>query len=224
MRRAFVGAAVASLVVCGGLAAVAVPGAGPEQAPAVTGTASRQEPAAGDGTVAGGGPGTAAGTAAGAGTSATDAASIAGAAFNPTDLAWLQLAAPMTEQALRLAELVTVRATSPDLRELAAAVTAADGAELTRLHALLVRAGADQARPHEGHDMPGMTTATEYAAAQQESGAAFDRTVSTYLREYLEQSVRLADSENAAGRDHTTRELAADIRRSRGAELARLAP
>ncbi|MFE2915387.1 DUF305 domain-containing protein [Kitasatospora indigofera] len=220
MRRAFVGAAVASLVVCGGLAAVAVPGTVPEQAPAVTGTASHQEPAAGAGTVAGGGPG----TAAGAGTSATDGASIAGAAFNPTDLAWLQLAAPMTEQALRLAELVTVRATSPDLRKLAAAVTAADGAELTRLHALLVRAGADQARPHEGHDMPGMTTATEYAAAQQESGAAFDRTVSTYLREYLEQSVRLADSENAAGRDHTTRELAADIRRSRGAELARLAP
>ncbi|GHH80950.1 hypothetical protein GCM10018781_62510 [Kitasatospora indigofera] len=220
MRRAFVGAAVASLVVCGGLAAVAVPGAGGKQAPAVTGAASSREPAAGAGTVAGGGPG----TAAGAGTSATDAASIAGAAFNPTDLAWLQLAAPMTEQALRLAELVTARAASPDLRELAAAVTAADGADLTRLHALLVRADADQARPHEGHDMPGMTTATEYAAAQQETGAAFDRLVSTYLREYLEQSVRLADSENAAGRDHATRELAADIRRSRGAELARLAP
>ncbi|MET9618926.1 DUF305 domain-containing protein [Kitasatospora indigofera] len=212
MRRAFVGAAVASLVVCGGLAAVAVPGAGPEQAPAVTGTASRQEPSAGAGAVAG------------AGASATDAAPIAGSAFNPTDLAWLQLAAPMTEQALQLTELVASRAASPDLRELAAAVTAADGAELTRLHALLVRAGADQARPHEGHDMPGMTTATEYAAAERESGAAFDRLVSTYLREYLEQSVRLADSENAAGRDRATRELAADVRLSRGAELARLAP
>ncbi|WP_329611813.1 DUF305 domain-containing protein [Kitasatospora herbaricolor] len=216
MRRAFVGAAVASLAVCGALAAVAVPGAAPERAPAAAATAARQAP----GGVAGAGPGAAAGT----GGAGADVASTAGPAFNPTDLAWLQLAAPMTEQAVRLARLVTARAASPDLRELAAAVAGADGAELSRLHALLVRAGADQARPHEGHDMPGMTTAVEYTAAEQDSGAAFDRLVGSYLREYLEQSVRLADSECAAGREPATRGLAADIRRNRAAELARLTP
>ncbi|GGV27535.1 hypothetical protein GCM10010495_49660 [Kitasatospora herbaricolor] len=216
MRRAFVGAAVASLAVCGALAAVAVPGAGAERAPAAAATVSRQAP----GGAAGAGPGAAAGT----GGPGTDVASTPGSAFNPTDLAWLQLAAPMTEQAVRMAQLATVRAASPDLRELATAVAVADGAELARLQALLVGAGADRARPHEGHDMPGMTTAAEYAAAEQESGAAFDRLVGGYLREYLEQSVRLADSEGAAGREPATRELAADVRRNRAAELARLTP
>ncbi|MFF1869843.1 DUF305 domain-containing protein [Kitasatospora herbaricolor] len=216
MRRAFVGAAVASLAVCGALAAVAVPGAHVERAPAAAASVSRQAP----GAVADAVPE----AAAGAGGPGTDVASTSGSAFNPTDLAWLQLAAPMTEQAVQLARLVTTRAASPDLRALATAVADADGAELARLHALLVRAGADQARPHEGHDMPGMTTAVEYAAAEQASGAAFDRLAGTYLREYLEQSVRLAGSESAAGREPATRELAADIRRNRAAELARLTP
>ncbi|MCX5215196.1 DUF305 domain-containing protein [Kitasatospora sp. NBC_00240] len=204
MRRAFVGAAVASLAVCGALAAVAGPGPEAQRPPAVAGAASPAVP----GTVAV--------------ASATPSAPTPGSAFNPTDVAWLQLAAPMTEQALRLAELVAARASTPDLRELAAAVTGADGAELARLQALLVQAGADRARPHEGHDMPGMTTPAEFAAAEQESGAAFDRLVSTYLREYLEQSVRLADSESSAGKEPATRRLAADIRRGRAAELARL--
>ncbi|MFC9328946.1 DUF305 domain-containing protein [Kitasatospora sp. NPDC057015] len=202
MRRAFVGAAVASLAVCGALAAVALPGtdAAPGPGRAVSGAVSAPS-----------------GSAAGPGTEA-------GSAFNPTDVAWLQLAAPMTEQAVRLAVLVADRAASPQLRELAAGVAVADRAELARLHALLVRAGADQVRPHEGHDMPGMTTLAEYAAAERESGAAFDRLVSAHLREYLEQSVRLAGSEGSAGREQATRDLAADVGRSRAAELARLEP
>ncbi|OKI29326.1 hypothetical protein A6A07_24550 [Streptomyces sp. CB03911] len=207
---------MASLAVCGALAAVAVPGAHVGRAPAAAASVSRQAP----GAVADAVPE----AAAGAGGPGTDVASTSGSAFNPTDLAWLQLAAPMTEQAVQLARLVTTRAASPDLRALATAVADTDGAELARLHALLVRAGADQARPHEGHDMPGMTTAVEYAAAEQASGAAFDRLAGTYLREYLEQSVRLAGSESAAGREPATRELAADIRRNRAAELARLTP
>ncbi|MFC8455077.1 DUF305 domain-containing protein [Kitasatospora sp. NPDC057223] len=194
MRRAFIGAAVASLAVCGALAAVALPGAGAAPGPV--------------------------GAPASAGSRMPSAAS----AFNPTDVAWLQLAAPMTEQAVRLAALVADRAASPQLRELATAVGAADGAELARLNRLLAQAGADRDRPHEGHDMPGMTTPAEYAAAEQESGPAFDRLVSGHLREYLEQSVHLAGSEGSAGREPATRELAADIGRSRAAELARLVP
>ncbi len=194
MRRAFVGAAVASLAVCGALAAVALPGSGAAPGPV------------------------------GALASTAGSASAPESAFNPTDVAWLQLAAPMTEQAVRLAALAADRAASPQLRELAAAVSGADGAELARLRGLLVQAGADQVRPHEGHDMPGMTTPAEYAAAERESGPAFDRLVTTYLREYLDQSVRLADSERSAGREQATRDLAADIRRGRAAELARLAP
>ncbi|GJF31290.1 DUF305 domain-containing protein [Kitasatospora sp. NE20-6] len=184
MRRAFVGAAVAALVLCGGLMAVARPGGGPA-APAAGATASA-------------------------------------APFNPTDVAWLQLAAPMTEQAVHLAGLVTARSASPELRALADTVTRGDTADLGRLRALIAQAGASGANPHEGHDMPGMTTAAEYAAVEQEQGAAFDRLATTHLREYLEQSVHLAEAESTAGSRPDVRALAADIRRNRTAELGGL--
>lgn len=188
MRRAFAGAAVAALAVCGGLAAVAWPGGG---------------------------------TAPAAGPSAVPAATAA-AVFNPTDVAWLQLVTPMTEQAVKFAELVNTRSSSPQLRALAAAVTDADRAELARLRELLVKSGGAGVNPHEGHDMPGMTTPAEYAAAEREQGAGFDRLAGTYLREYLQQSVHLAESENTAGGEQATRALAADIHRNRSAELGRL--
>ncbi|WP_030277848.1 DUF305 domain-containing protein [Streptomyces sp. NRRL B-24484] len=196
MRRAFVGAAVAALAVCGALAAVARPADGPAAAGATTRAAA---PAAVTPT-----------------TTAT--------AFNPTDAAWLQLLLPMTEQNVRLAELTAERATGPGLRALATEIAAAGRADLGRLQELTRFGGVSGDNPHTGHDMPGFTTPTEYAEAQRATGADFDRYADLHLRQYLTQSVRLADSESTSGSAPAARQLAGDLRRTRAAQLARLGP
>ncbi|PBC70808.1 uncharacterized protein (DUF305 family) [Streptomyces sp. TLI_235] len=190
MRRAFAGAAVAALALCGALAAVA----GPSERPPVAASTAASAPAP------------------------------SAAPFNPTDAAWLQLLAPMTEQNIRLAELTANRATAPELRALAAEIAGSHRGELARLHELTRLGGVTGDNPHTGHDMPGFTTATEYAEAERAGGTDFDRLAVQHLREYLDQSVRLADSESAAGGAPAARRLAADLRRARAAELARLGP
>ncbi|MEV7182035.1 DUF305 domain-containing protein [Kitasatospora sp. NPDC093679] len=145
-------------------------------------------------------------------------------AFNPTDAAWLQLLVPMTEQNVRLAELTAERATGPELRSLASEIAAGGRGDLARLQELTRLGGVSGDNPHTGHDMPGFTTAAEYAEAERTGGADFDRYAVLHLREYLEQSVRLADSESTAGAAASTRRLAADLRRTRAAQLARLGP
>ncbi|MEV6206973.1 DUF305 domain-containing protein [Kitasatospora sp. NPDC051914] len=187
MRRAFAGAALAALAVCGGLAAVARP-------------AERSAPAAAAPVVA------------------------APAPYNPTDTAWLQLLVPMTEQNIRLAELTAARAASPELRALAAEIAEGHRTELARLRELTRLGGVTGDNPHTGHDMPGMTTAAEYIEAEHATGADFDRLAALHLREYLEQSVRLAASESTAGSADAARRLAADLHRTRSAQLTRLGP
>ncbi|MFD9128548.1 DUF305 domain-containing protein [Kitasatospora sp. NPDC059571] len=193
MRSAFIVAAGAALLVTATLVAVA----------GVPGRAGPARPAAG-------GPVPAAARAASPG------------AFGPTDVAWLQLLTPMTDQAVRLAALARTRAADPRLRTLAAAVATGHGAELSRLRALEQRAGVAGTDVHAGHDMPGMTTAAEYTAAEQASAGAFDRIVEDRMREYLDQSVRLAGSEGANGSDPAVKQLAADLARTRAAELGEL--
>ncbi|GAA5021175.1 DUF305 domain-containing protein [Kitasatospora paranensis] len=194
MRSAFIVAAGAALAVTAGLVAVA--GAAGSGRPVPAGPAAAR-PATG---VPSGGPG----------------------AFGPTDVAWLQLLTPMTEQAVRLAALAGTRAADPGLRSLAGSIATAHGAELSRLRACEQRAGVGATDVHAGHDMPGMTTAAEYTAAEQAAGSAFDRIVEDRLREYLEQSVKLAGSEDANGTEPGVQQLAADLARSRSAELSRL--
>jgi uncharacterized protein (DUF305 family) len=194
VRSAFIVAAGAALAVAAGLVAVA-------------------------GAVGGGHPVSAGPAAA---RPVTGVPSVGPAAFGPTDVAWLQLLTPMTDQAVRLAALARTRATDPGLRSLAGSIATAHGAELTRLRACEQRAGVGGQDVHAGHDMPGMTTAAEYAAAEQAAGGAFDRIVVDHLREYLEQSVKLAGSEDANGTEPGVRQLAADLARSRSAALSRL--
>ncbi|MCU7826235.1 DUF305 domain-containing protein [Kitasatospora sp. DSM 101779] len=144
--------------------------------------------------------------------------------FNPTDAAWLQLLVPMTEQNIRLAELTANRATVPELRAIAGEIASSSRGDLARLQELTRAGGVAGDNPHTGHDMPGFTTAVEYTEAERATGADFDRHAVLHLREYLEQSVRLADSESTADSAATARQLAADLRRTRAAQLARLGP
>ncbi|MBG0814145.1 DUF305 domain-containing protein [Planomonospora sp. ID82291] len=143
--------------------------------------------------------------------------------FNATDVAWLQLMIPMTEQALDLLASAAERAADPEVARFAAETGAGHRIQLRTLRGLLKRSGTPPVNVHEGHDMPGMVTAAELAVLHRAQGAAFDGLFAGHIGEYLRQSVRVARGEQASGADRETRAFAGAVERTRAGELTRLA-
>lgn len=137
--------------------------------------------------------------------------------FNPTDVAWVQLVVPMTENALSAARLAPGHAASPAVRSAADSVAGPSERLLTRLKAVRDRAGLPALDVHSGHRMPGMVTAADLVALRTGSGADFDQRLVALLRAHAAQLVVLANGERTSGADTATRELATEV----GAEGAR---
>ncbi|MDQ7804559.1 DUF305 domain-containing protein [Amycolatopsis sp. A133] len=140
------------------------------------------------------------------------------AAFNPTDVAWLQLVVPMTENALSAARLAPDHAASTAVRSAAGAVAGPQDRLLVRLRAARDRAGLPASDIHSGHRMPGMVTVADLVALRSERGPGFDRRLVALLRAHAAQLVVLAGGEQASGEDPETRELAGEV----GAEGTRV--
>jgi uncharacterized protein (DUF305 family) len=131
--------------------------------------------------------------------------------FNPTDVAWLQLVVPMTENALSAARLAPERAASPAVRAAAEAVAAPSEKVLVRLKGARDRAGLPAADVHSGHRMPGMVTAADLVALRTGSGAEFDERLVALLRAHTAQLVVLAKGEQTSGADAETKRLAGEV-------------
>ncbi|MEA5367832.1 DUF305 domain-containing protein [Amycolatopsis sp., V23-08] len=132
-------------------------------------------------------------------------------AFNPTDVAWLQLTVPMTENAATAAHLAADHAASPAVRSAASALEPSQDGFLTRLRAARDRAGLPAANVHSGHQMPGMITDADLVALRTSDGADFDRRLVALLRAHAKQIVVLANGEQASGADPATKALARDL-------------
>jgi uncharacterized protein (DUF305 family) len=154
----------------------------------------------------------------------TPAGTASGSSFNDTDIAWLQLMIPMTEQAVRLLELAPSRTSTPRITRFAAEAVTDRRTTLRGLRDLLRRASVPESDEHEGHDMPGMVTAADFAALNRTGGAAFDRLFTRDAREYLTQSILVAKGERRSGADQGTKAFAAAMEKAHSDQLARLEP
>ncbi|GAA1267902.1 hypothetical protein Psi02_09780 [Planotetraspora silvatica] len=143
--------------------------------------------------------------------------------FNATDVAWLQLMIPMTEQAIRLLDLAPDKTADPRITRLAESLSADHHAELRRLHGLLDRSGVPYVNVHEGHNIPGMVTTDELKVITEAEGPAFDRLFADHTRDYLKQSVLVAQGEQGSGADTDTKAFAAAMAKAHTGELTRLA-
>ncbi|MEV6824568.1 DUF305 domain-containing protein [Amycolatopsis sp. NPDC051102] len=149
------------------------------------------------------------------GCATTGPAAPAGPApFNPTDVAWLQLVVPMTENAVAAARLAPDHTQNPAITAAASAFAGSQEKLLVRLRATRDRAGLPAADVHSGHKMPGMVTPADLVALRTDQGAGFDQRLVGLLRAHASQLVVLSRGEQASGADAETRELA----REAGAE------
>ncbi|WP_336216134.1 DUF305 domain-containing protein [Nonomuraea sp. LPB2021202275-12-8] len=142
--------------------------------------------------------------------------------FNGTDAAWVQLMIPMIDRTMPMLDLAAHEAADPAVRRLAASLGPAHRAERARLAELRKSAGISEVNVHEGHDMPGMVTASQLDAMRAAGGKELDELFLRCLRDHLDQSVLVTRGERASGSDPRALALAADLERARTAQLARL--
>jgi uncharacterized protein (DUF305 family) len=146
----------------------------------------------------------------------------AAVAFGGTDRAWLEINIAMDEQLLPLLELASARASNPAVQKVVSQVKTFTDTELGTLRQLHTLAALPAENPHKGMPMPGMVTPEQVTATEKLTGAAFDKAVVQHLKAHLEQSQKLAGSENKSGVEPQTRELATEVLRTRSETLAAL--
>jgi hypothetical protein len=135
-------------------------------------------------------------------------ATTSAAAFNPTDVAWLELAVPMTENAVAALELAGSHGA-------ATAVTGQllDGQRklLERLQTVRTRAGLPDVNIHSGHRLPGLITAADLVVLRDAQGEDFSHRLLPLVGAHLSQLVVLARGEQQSGAEPSARALAGDI-------------
>ncbi|GAB2678021.1 DUF305 domain-containing protein [Saccharopolyspora gloriosae] len=136
------------------------------------------------------------------------------------DIAFAQGMIPHHQQALDMARLAPQRAGSPEVRDLAARIEAAQGPEITTLTGWLRNWGAPAGGGgHEHHGMPGVMTADQLAALAASGGAEFDRLFLELMIAHHQGAVEMARTELAEGTDPAARELATSITTAQQSEI-----
>ncbi|HEY9408519.1 MAG TPA: DUF305 domain-containing protein [Jiangellaceae bacterium] len=168
---------------------------------------------------------------AGSGSASGSAAAHATADAGAADIRFAQQMIPHHAQAVEMAAMVP-DASSPELRDLAAAIEAAQQPEIDRMTALLEAWGEDvpgasgSGGGHEGHGgsgdaegMDGMMSADDLEALGATTGPEFERTWLTMMIEHHQGAITMAEAELADGSDPDAQALAQEIVDAQQAEI-----
>ena len=165
----------------------------------------------------------------GHGTSASASASTA--SHNAQDVSFAQGMIPHHRQALEMAELAADRASSADVKDLAARIEKAQDPEIETMSGWLKAWGEDVPQAMEstgsmpGMDhsgMPGMMDDADMAKLEQASGKDFDTLFLTQMVEHHEGAVDMARTEKSKGAYEPATSMADDIVTGQSAEISEM--
>ncbi|MFE7275620.1 DUF305 domain-containing protein [Streptomyces sp. NPDC057623] len=152
-------------------------------------------------------------------------------AHNAQDVSFAQGMIPHHQQALEMAEMAADRASSAQVKDLAARIEKAQDPEIRTMSGWLKTWGEDvpSASPgmdHSGHSggsdasgMPGMMGEDDMAELSKTAGRAFDALFLTLMVEHHEGAVEMAEGEKAKGEYGPATELADDVITAQSAEI-----
>lgn len=162
---------------------------------------------------------------AGSGSASESAEAQATAEAGAADVRFAQQMIPHHAQAVEMAAMVP-DSSSPQLRDLAAAIAAAQQPEIDRMTTMLESWGEDVpgtgAGGHAGHGssgMEGMMSAEHMHALGSASGGEFERMWLTMMIEHHQGAITMAEAELADGSDPDARALAQEIVDAQLAEI-----
>ncbi|WP_326609427.1 DUF305 domain-containing protein [Streptomyces scopuliridis] len=161
-----------------------------------------------------------------ASTSASAPASAAGSAHNAADVSFAQGMIPHHRQAVEMADLAATRASSPEVKKLAAEIKKAQDPEIKTLSGWLTTWDAQVptqgSMDHSGHAMPGMMADSDMSTLEKASGPAFDTAFLKLMVKHHEGAVEMARTEKSAGADQSAKDMADAIITSQSAEITRM--
>jgi uncharacterized protein (DUF305 family) len=157
--------------------------------------------------------------------------SASGTAHNAQDVSFAQGMIPHHRQAVEMAELAADRASSADVKDLAARIEKAQDPEIETMSGWLqswdeeVPEGTEGMESMPGMDhgadsaMPGMMDDAEMAKLEKASGKDFDTQFLNLMVEHHEGAVDMAETERTKGRYAAATAMADDIVTAQTAEI-----
>lgn len=143
---------------------------------------------------------------------------------NDADMMFAQMMVPHHKQAVDMTKLAASRAQSPEVKQLAATIEAAQQPEIDKMSGLINKWGGTIGTiDHSGHDpMLGMFSYQAIDDLADTSGAAFDRAFMTMMIEHHEGAMVMAQDELDKGKNAEALALAATIHVTQAAEVSHM--
>lgn len=138
--------------------------------------------------------------------------------FNDADVTFAQQMIPHHQQAIMMAQLARERATSPDVKSLAANIEQAQDPEIQTMTDWL-NAWGEELPEDMSTDMPGMMSEEEMVEMEAASGVAFDQMFLTMMIEHHEGAVEMAQTQQADGENPDAIALADKIEADQTTEI-----
>lgn len=157
--------------------------------------------------------------------SGTPSAAASTAAFNDADVSFATQMIPHHQQAVQMASMAGYQATTPEVKQLATAIKAAQDPEIKLMSGWLTGWGKPVPTPshgggHGGHgEMPGMMTEEEMSTLGKQKGSAFDRMWIQMMIKHHQGAVTMAKAEQTNGKDPASIALAKKIQAAQTAEI-----
>ncbi|MEE1755358.1 DUF305 domain-containing protein [Streptomyces sp. SP18CS02] len=142
---------------------------------------------------------------------------------NSADFTYTQMMIVHHGQALEMTALAPERASSSQVKKVAARISAAQQPEIGAMEGWLETHGG--ARTHSGHDhgsMPGMATAAQLKQLRDSRGTAFDELFLKLMITHHQGAVTMATDALAQGNNLQVEEMANDVIAQQTAEINRM--
>ena len=160
-----------------------------------------------------------------------DSEARANAEFNDADVSFATEMIPHHQQAVEMAEMAADRAQSPEVRQLAQDIEAAQGPEIQTMTKWLEDWGQEAPSGSMDHgdmghggsqEMPGMMNETEMTQLEQSDGSAFDQMFLEMMIEHHQGAIEMTRTEQANGQNPDAVALAEQVKTDQEAEIAKM--
>ncbi|WP_433498815.1 DUF305 domain-containing protein [Sphaerimonospora sp. CA-214678] len=157
--------------------------------------------------------------------SSAPAPATTAADHNDQDVMFAQMMIPHHRQAVDMAKMAAKQASSPQVKELAGQIEAAQDPEIQTMSGWLTSWGmqvpSEDAMPMD-HGMPGMMSEQDMKKLEGLSGAAFDKAFLEMMIKHHEGAVVMAKDEQSKGVYEPAKQLADSIISSQSAEITKM--
>ena len=165
-----------------------------------------------------------------------DSAGDGGGDFNDADVTFAQSMIPHHEQAVDMAQMAKLHASTPEVKNLADKIESAQGPEIATMKGWLKDWGKDESPGDDSmggmdhgsddsggsgmEDMPGMMSGDDMAALDKATGAEFDQMFLTTMIEHHTGAIAMAKKEQSKGKNADAKALAKQIEAAQTTEIA----